>query len=271
MDLVTIIVTVYNGENTIISTINSILKQTYTNIEIIIIDDYSTDETWKIINNIAKGDSRVKIYKNIVKGRARALNLAIERSSGRYIANIDADDLSHPERIARQVDFLKKNKQFGFVSTDALIIFNDENPRWDSKITLDNEYNYTQVFDEIKWSNNITHSSIMIDTKIIKKDIFKYNESLKKVLDYDLWITLYTHGYHLANLNEKLVAKRIHINQSYESKNRIEYLKTIRFMQLNRFNKCLTAKDRFLIEIKFLYGLLPQKFRMKIYNYLARI
>lgn len=120
MDLVTIIVTVYNGENTIISTINSILKQTYTNIEIIIIDDYSTDETWKIINNIAKGDSRVKIYKNIVKGRARALNLAIERSSGRYIANIDADDLSHPERIARQVDFLKKNKQFGFVSNRCI-------------------------------------------------------------------------------------------------------------------------------------------------------
>ncbi|MDT2671921.1 glycosyltransferase family 2 protein [Enterococcus dongliensis] len=264
MDLVTIIVTVYNGENTIVSTVKSIIEQTYTNIEIIIVDDYSKDNTWKIINEIAKGDSRVKIYKNNKKGRAQALNFAINKSSGRYIANIDADDLSHPDRIMRQIEFFEKYNHYGFISTDALIIFNDDIPKWDNEIRRGDEFNFTEMSEEIKWSNNITHSSIMVDTKVIDKNTFRYNEDLTRVLDYDLWITLYIQGYRLAKLHEKLVAKRIHINQSYESKNRIVYLKTIRSMQLYRFKKHLAIRERLLIEIKFLYGLLPQKIRMKM-------
>jgi glycosyltransferase involved in cell wall biosynthesis len=108
--LVSIILPTWNSEETIIPSINSILNQSYSNIELIVIDDCSTDETWNKIVEAAKRDTRLRIYKNSVNvGPYVSRNLGINISRGEYVTCQDADDWSHPQRIEKQVDYIEKN------------------------------------------------------------------------------------------------------------------------------------------------------------------
>lgn len=108
--LVTIIMPAYNAEKTIGFAIDSILNQTYKNIELIIVDDYSVDSTLEIIKQKKKIDSRIKIICNDRNlGPYVSKNKALDISSGEYITGHDADDWAHPQRIEKQVDFMLNN------------------------------------------------------------------------------------------------------------------------------------------------------------------
>jgi glycosyltransferase involved in cell wall biosynthesis len=101
--LVSVIIPAYNAEKTILKTIDSVLNQTYKNIEIIVVDDGSSDQTAKLVKQIADRDKKVILLQQINSGVARARNLAIEKSRGKFIAPIDADDLWFPEKIEKQI------------------------------------------------------------------------------------------------------------------------------------------------------------------------
>ena len=110
-DLVSIIMSVFNSEDTIAYSLHSLLNQTYENIEILVCDDCSSDKSLEIIKSIAYSDSRVKVYssrKN--QGPYNIRNELIKKAHGNFITFQDADDLSHPERIQRQVEVLRNNK-----------------------------------------------------------------------------------------------------------------------------------------------------------------
>ena len=113
---IAILMSTYNGEKYLVQAIDSILNQTYQNFEFIIIEDSSTDNSLDILEEYAKKDSRIKIIKkekNIgIKGFIKNLNLGISIAKGKYIARMDADDISLPERFQKQVDFLEKNSDF---------------------------------------------------------------------------------------------------------------------------------------------------------------
>lgn len=118
-ELVSVIICVYNGEKYIESSIKSALAQTYQNIEIIVIDDGSTDRTGEIVKNYCPD---VKYIYQENKGVSEARNTGLRHCSGNYIAWLDADDLYLPDKIKEQVDFLQQNKDIDCVYNDAFLI-----------------------------------------------------------------------------------------------------------------------------------------------------
>jgi len=120
---VSVIIPVYNVEQFVLEAIQSIQNQTYKNLEIIVIDDGSVDDTYKIVEKLAKDDNRIKLYRNeknlkIVKTLNRALTIA----KGEYIARMDGDDISAPDRIEKKVKFLELNNDYDLVGCSMVAI-----------------------------------------------------------------------------------------------------------------------------------------------------
>ncbi len=125
--LVSILIPVYNRENLIEETVRSAMKQTYKNIEIVVVDNCSTDNTWEVLQNLAKEDSRIKIFRNNENiGPVRNWKRCIDEAKGIYGKILWSDDLISPEFIEKTLPFLDKNPEVGFVFTGTEI-FDTEN------------------------------------------------------------------------------------------------------------------------------------------------
>lgn len=203
--LVSVIMAAYNAERYIAEAIESILSQTYSNWELIIADDASTDTTTDIIGRYAKQDSRIKtirLDKN--SGQAIARNKAIEKSIGKYLAILDADDISLPNRLTTQVEFLESNKNIDFVGSSADLIDKD------GKII--GKKAKSQTNEEIKFSL-LLQTQFITSSVVLKKEIFmKTNGFDTKYLyaeDYDMWNKLSLQGRKCANIKEVLIQHRI--------------------------------------------------------------
>ena len=123
MDLISIIMPVYNVEHFVSEAIDSILEQTYRNIEFIIVDDCSTDGTFEICQKYAKKDSRIKLFKNEKNSKIEySLNRALENCTGKYIARMDGDDISECQRLEKMKNFLDNHLDIKLVGTSAITI-----------------------------------------------------------------------------------------------------------------------------------------------------
>src|SRR3989339_623001 len=124
---ISVIMSAYNAEKYLAEAIESILAQTFKNFEFIIIDDGSKDDTLRIINEYARKDRRIKVYhnkKNIgCVGFIRNLNKGIKLAKGKYLARMDADDISLPDRFRIQHDFLEKNQDTFLIGTGVIDIY----------------------------------------------------------------------------------------------------------------------------------------------------
>ena len=110
--LVSVIIPCYNAEKYVEEAVRSIMTQTYKNIEILVTEDCSTDNTLKILKNLEKEDSRIKVIQNKKNLKiVKSLNNMINIAQGKYIARMDADDISLPERIEKQVRFMEENPE----------------------------------------------------------------------------------------------------------------------------------------------------------------
>ncbi len=136
MPLVTVIIPVYNGAEFIGETIDSALMQTYRNLEVIVVDDGSTDRTPEILRQYARKDQRVRVIMQANGGVSKARNTALAAARGEFIAPLDADDLWLPAKIARQVKrMLAAGEETGAVYSwwvwiDEKGIVQDRSPRW---------------------------------------------------------------------------------------------------------------------------------------------
>lgn len=101
--LVSVLIPLFNASKYVEATLISVQTQTYANLEIIIVDDHSTDNSWEIVTKIAQVDERISVHKNIKKGASSARNYAFSLSSGIYIQYLDADDILHPDKIKDQI------------------------------------------------------------------------------------------------------------------------------------------------------------------------
>jgi glycosyltransferase involved in cell wall biosynthesis len=114
--LVSVIIPAYNAENYIVATLESVLSQTYTAIEVLVVDDGSSDRTPDIIRSFAEKDKRVSLIQQVNAGVAAARNLAIQKSRGEYIATIDADDIWFPQKLEKQVQcMLNSDSSVGLI------------------------------------------------------------------------------------------------------------------------------------------------------------
>lgn len=205
--LVSIIMGVYNEERTISNCINSILKQTYSNWELIVCDDCSEDKTREILEDYSLKDSRIVILKNVVNmGLAASLNRCLERSKGTYIARMDADDESLPNRIEMQVLFLESHPQIDCVGCNRMIF--DEHG--DVGVRKSVEYPTKEI---LRKNTPFAHPTIMMKKSVYDRlGGYTISKETMRAEDLDLWIRFYSHNYVGYNLQEVLYRYRESLN-----------------------------------------------------------
>lgn len=195
-----VIMGAYNAEKTIAKAIESILNQTFLDFIFIICDDGSTDKTKDIIETYAlKHPDKIKAIKNEKNsGLSYTLNHCLSYANTEYVARMDADDYSLPDRLTNEVDFLDRHKEYAFVGC-AVERF-DEDGVW-KKCKVINEPTKKNFCK----SSCFTHPTIVIRTSILKA-VGGYTEAwyTDRCEDYDLWMKLYVNGYKGYNLSEIL-------------------------------------------------------------------
>lgn len=202
--LISVVLPVYNCKEYINDSVQSILKQTYKNFELIIVDDGSDDGTLDILNNFK--DKRIRLYKNKYnRGLIYSLNRALNKSKGQFIARMDADDICELNRFQKQINYLNKNIEISVVGSAITLI--DNNNRVNQK------YLYPHNDNLIKWSMffscSVCHPSVMIRSDVFKK-INMYSLKAKFAEDYDLWFRLIKKKYKFSNLQDSLLKLRKH-------------------------------------------------------------
>src|SRR5688572_22031959 len=119
---VTVLMTVFNDERHVGKAIESVLRQSYTDFELIIVNDGSTDGTEAILARYAASDPRIRVLRQPNAGTTAAANLGLARAQGQYVARLDSDDLSYPHRLQTEVDFLDRNPDVALVGGGSDII-----------------------------------------------------------------------------------------------------------------------------------------------------
>lgn len=179
----TVLLPVYNGEKYLREAIDSVLAQTYKNFELLIINDGSTDKTDAIIRSY--NDARIRYIQNKTNLKLIiTLNKGIRMAKGKYIARMDADDLSHPKRLAKQIAFLDTHPDYGLVgSLFALIDTNREiHEIGGAKLLEDEDLKMGMLF-----ANIFCHGETMFRKKLCIKHNLFYDQQYTYTEDYELW------------------------------------------------------------------------------------
>ena len=211
---VTVLMPVYNGEKYLKKSIESILDQTFTDFEFLIIDDGSTDESLELIKSY--DDTRIKIIVHEQnKGLIKTLNEGIELAAGDYVARMDGDDVSLPERLEKQIAFMDNNQDVAVCGTWAKSM--NENGKIVSTMkSLSGillKYNYWKPSPMI-------HPSVMMRKSLIKEFLFSVDAASAE--DYDLWLRI-VKKHRIFNIKECLLLYRIH-GENISTKRRDEQL-----------------------------------------------
>ncbi|MEH7743906.1 glycosyltransferase family 2 protein [Neobacillus drentensis] len=209
--LVSMVMAVHNGEKFLQEALDHALGQTYSELEIIIVNDGSTDRTKQILD--ANKDQRVKvIHLEQNGGAANALNVGIKEANGQWIAIQDADDNSYPTRIEEQVKYVQENPQLVAVGTLVKCISGDAHIPDNEYEDWTNSRNYHKTRKELRkiaFSGcPFTHSSVMF-SKSVFWEVGGYDSSYKIAYDYDLWLKLLEKG-ELEKVPKVLLDYRIH-------------------------------------------------------------
>lgn len=210
---ISVIMPVYNAEKYITEAVESILEQTYSNFEFIIVDDCSTDHTCQILKKFQNQDDRIILVKNEYNRRqAFSRNRAINMANGKYIAFIDADDIARPERLQIQLDFLELNPNIG-VCGSFYHLFNANNVKFKQNPPI----THSEIECHMRlFGNCIAFPSVLASADIIKKIMF--DEDMEgNAEDYELWIRMLDNGVIFWNIPEYLLYYRVHGSQASQT------------------------------------------------------
>jgi hypothetical protein len=199
---VSVVLSVRNGGSDLPNAVESILAQTFTNFELIAINNGSVDGTAAYLDSIA--DPRVRVFHQADAGLAVALNLGISLARGRYIARQDHDDLADPSRIAKQVSFLDAHPEHALVGTRAEIWVGDRpSGRFHDHPTEDADLRFALLFN-----NYFVHSSVMMRKAALDEvGVYSTDRSRQPPEDYELWSRI-ARRFRVANLPERLTVYR---------------------------------------------------------------
>jgi glycosyltransferase involved in cell wall biosynthesis len=203
--LISVILPVYNGQDFLRETILSVLNQTYSNFEFIIVDDGSTDDSRNIVNDFS--DPRIVFFSRSNFGLSETLNFAINKSRFNLIARIDQDDIMHAERLEFQLNHMVKNEDIGLLATWAHKI--DRNGKIIGSIRP--SANKESLRFSLYFLNEIVHSSVMFRKKILLDFNLYSSSSLTPPEDFELWSRINLVNSNLIQIIEKyLTTIRIH-------------------------------------------------------------
>lgn len=228
-NLISVILPVYNGAPYLDEAIKSILSQTYSNFEFIIINDGSTDNSLEIINRHKSIDDRIKVISRENRGLISSLNEGIEKSEGTYIARMDQDDVSLLGRLDIQLNYMLKNHldicggDFTKIDAHNNVLEEHKVPKTESEIII-----------TLATNMPFAHSCVMIKKSFLSTNNLKYGlNGYRNAEDLDLWILMYENGAKFGNVDAKILKYRI-LPSSMSRTNRKE-IKRESNIQFNNF------------------------------------
>lgn len=225
---VSVVLPTYNEEESVETAIRSLLNQTYDNIEIIIVDDESTDDTQDIIRSIDDDRVELIVRDEGEKGLTPALNFGIEQSDGKYVARQDADDKSHQNRIERQVQ-LAEDEDLDLVGTGSYNI--DKSGSVISQRSVPEDPDPTQFNS----GSQFIHGSLLMSRGMLE-DIDGYDTIYETSEDVDLLYRAVNAGYEFENIDEPLYYFTVDENSKYRSDVRRSTLYGFYAVNKNRFS-----------------------------------
>lgn len=269
--LVSVIMPVYNGESFIKEAIDSILAQTYKHFELVIVNDNSSDSTYEIIEAYkSRFPKKIHlIHLNKRHGAFGAMNTAMKYIKGDYISPMDSDDISHPERLQKEVEFMVNNPDTIVVGSFARII--DKNGKIVGKkaFGISHREIYSSFFDV----HPIVHPSCMIRRKMLPRKDKLYWDEFGVNDDYYTFFTLLNKG-KFANIPEYLLNYRIHLGNSSLQNLKQKFFTTVRIRLLAI--KDLGYKPDFVGVLKFFIQVLfvsfiPEQILLRFYLHIKGI
>ena len=204
MARISVLLPVCNGEKFLRKSLDSVSAQTYSDFELLVCDDASSDATPEILKEYALKEPRLRVLRNPVRsGVARTLNKLLGAAGGEFLARMDADDVCEPERFAKQAAFLDDHPEVSFVGTQLTVI--DESDAVAGRREYPTEF--AEIRRRITVRNPFAHPSMMMRRDAVTS-LNGYRE-IKGAEDYDLWLRAVDKGFVMANLGDALLRYRI--------------------------------------------------------------
>jgi glycosyltransferase involved in cell wall biosynthesis len=210
----------FNSENYVAAAINSILSQSFSDFEFIIIDDGSTDNTNTIIKSIK--DKRIVLIENKVnKGLVYSLNIGLKTASKKYIVRMDADDIAYSERLSIQFKFMEDNPEVS-IAGSYMQTFGVREEVWKGGET------YPKVFAKLFFESPLFHPTIIGRSHVLKKA--GYDPYFKAAEDYDIWFRLLKDGHHVVVIPKILLRYRTHTENfgTYMKSEKLKFAQELR-------------------------------------------
>lgn len=230
---VSVLMSVYNGKDYLKEAIDSILGQTFTDFEFIIVNDGSTDSTREILDSYS--DERIVVVNNESNlGLPASLNEGIRIARGDYIIRMDADDISLPDRIKVQFEFMESNPDIDVCGT-PVNVFGALKRRWYPPT------NHEDIVARFLFESNLYHPTVIIRRDLITCEEF-YNLEYIYAQDYDLWVRLMIKGATFANIKTPLVLYRTYNNQKNKTSAKKNYARDIRVKYIKELGVDIVEK-----------------------------
>lgn len=216
--MVSVLMTVFNGEKFLKQSIDSVLNQTFKDFEFIIVDDASQDRTWQILEDFAARDKRIVLVRNDTNlGVSNSSNVGLEIARGEYVARLDSDDIALPHRLETQVSYLETHPEVGMVGSQMKVVNAEGQEKED--------YIVPRLHGEILWTlffgNPMAHPTIMFRKSIVD-DVGGYGDSLRASLDKDLYVRMINKT-RFANLDQALVKYRRHERSIWATQSKLAH------------------------------------------------
>ncbi len=182
--IVSVISGYYNRESLVFDSLQSVLDQSFPEFELIVFDDCSTDATFARLQEFASKDQRVRIFRNQVNlGFTKSMNLHLRAATGKYIAVHGSGDISHPDRLRKQFEFLEANETYALVSCKV------NNVHANGRVTVREKGVGEIKFTDLLESNRFFHGDVMYRRRVFEA-LGGYREVFRVAADYDLWLRM---------------------------------------------------------------------------------
>lgn len=182
---------VYNGEKYLPAAVESILNQSFHDFEFLIVDDGSTDNTWNLLQGYASTDSRIRLMQNPNNiGLVRTLNLGLQLACGKFVARMDADDISLPERFRTQVEYMESHPEVGVLGTNVRHIDAEGNLLFQGRSKYLEFQSRKVIRWTLLWKCTIYHPTVMLRRELLENLDVWYDPAFETAEDYELWTRL---------------------------------------------------------------------------------
>lgn len=258
---------------------DSIINQTYTNLEILCINDGSTDDTAKVLEAYASKDSRVRVVHNEKNIKLIAtLNKGIQLAKGEYIARMDSDDISVLNRLEIQINKLIQSPEIDLLGSSMILI--DQNSKKIKNIKVRQTTSIATFFSSFFFSS-IGHPDVIAKTNILKNNVFDTNKNNLHIEDYELWNRLAKKGYNLQNIPDFLLNYRVNpngVSQTFSSLQDYNFISCVKknietFLDIEltvnsaKVISCRIDKDLYYDDIKKGFSVIEILYNYFVNNY----